>query len=141
MKGLILVFLLISVFCYADNMTGEFAFEVGYLPIDMFKTRDVDYYLSDIALYADFMAKIWLFDLIFIGGGMRSHFVYYADKTEFWPYTVDYRFELGIKIGNLTIGFRHNCYHPAAPFEKIYAKMDAAFEELYVRFEGKVKIF
>lgn len=141
MRGLIIIFLLLATIGYADNVSAEYAFEVGYLPIDMFKDIDSTYFQESLSFYTDLEAKIFILDLIFFGGGMRSHFMVADGMKNFKPYTMDFRFEVGIKIGGFSAGFRHNCYHPVTPNGMALSTIDAGFEELYIRFIGKVKIF
>jgi len=141
MKGLIIIFLLLSAICYADNMTGVFVFEIGYLPFDPLLNDNSSYFSDSLSFYSNFNIKITIFDLIFIGGGMLCHFVNDVYTNQFFPYMMDYRFEIGFKIDGFSIGFRHNCYHPVAPYNITLSNMNAAFEEIYIRFESKIKIF
>lgn len=141
MKGLVLVFLLIASIGYADNVSAEYAFEVGYLPVDMFRDVDSSYWEEALSFYTDLEAKITILDLLFFGGGMRCHFVNHDSFESFKPYTMDFRFEVGLKIGGFSAGFRHNCYHPVTPNGMQLSTIDSGFEEIYIRFEGKIGIF
>jgi hypothetical protein len=137
------VFVILIFFCSftasADILSMTAKCEVGYVPVDMF----MNIFNQDImnSYYTDFSARIFLFDFVFAGGGMRCHFTQRdLSRANFTPYTMDYSFEAGIKIEGFSIGFRHNCFHPTLCNSVQGSSVNAAYEEIYIRFEGKITL-
>jgi len=96
--------------------------------------------------YALLEADVWLWDMVYMGGGVKTSFMSLPEAGErswlgigFNPLDASYMVRAGAKFGAIDIGFRHVCLHPAAPY--FYDTLpsfafDAGFEELYIRIEG-----
>lgn len=110
-----------------------------------------DYLLYDPPSYADYSgtayvameARVWLWDTVFVGGGMKSYFWWHDGKYSFWPCVLDSGFEVGVAWKMLEAGFRHQCAHPVLPYLLPYSyepdwNYEGNYLEIYLRLEGKV---
>ncbi|MBA7525413.1 hypothetical protein ES705_17564 [subsurface metagenome] len=123
-----------------------FILELGYLPNGYQEIYLITNFVDEVEMkgefYIDFNAEVTLFDLFFIGGGVKTYIWKYNFSYTFWPNTAGYSLIAGINLGILEIGFRHYCYHPVLPWTE-YINFDlqweGAYEEIYVRLEGSFR--
>ena len=118
--------------------------EIGYLPLNEITSYDAENLTEHVDLsqcfYLDLDAEVTLFDIFWIGGGMKCYS--WQQRHAFmggWPQSIDYRVRAGITFGCLTVGFRHQCRHPAVPYIQeigpIRFAHDSASEEVFLRLE------
>lgn len=78
----------------------------------------------------------------YIGGGIKTH----LSKDEymrysFFPDESFHKFELGLNYDFITIGYRHECFHPIIPSCNT-ANMELNWEgylnEIFIKFEGRL---
>ena len=148
-KIFIILFLLVSATCFSQILDFEYEFEVGWIPQNgwiLYNPTQSDIY-STVNLYTNFEAELLFFDLIFVGGGMRNTFFYAGEgnSIDFSPYEMYFNFTLGLKTENFEIGYRHMCAHPliayAHPEQLSNRIIEGSYDELYIKFKGKVNIF
>jgi len=143
-RAMILLFLLLSVSLFGiDVLSAEFSLGLGWLPhgtLRMYESRRV-YDLSN-TFYASLKTRAFLFEHIFIGGGMDSSFHKAEESMSFAPEGIDYMFTTGLKFGMLEVFFRHNCIHPAPTYiyyRKITPLWEAAHDRIGIKISGKIK--
>lgn len=159
MKKLFLVMLLILVAAGAfafDWLSGTIGFEVGYLPNSTFfiyNVKDPKYIIGNDetltmdksfkhSIYTDFDIHLVLFDYFFIGGSSKISMLSSEGSYTFFPNTALFRFDAGVEIESWMLGFRHYCMHPIMPYVSFYSyelDYEGSYEELYIRFEAKIK--
>lgn len=122
-------------------LTLFFALELGIIPQGYINT----YYnetLAEMELngtgYVDLETEILLFNMLFVGGAVKTYIYSYQGSTSFSPVTAEYAFNVGFRFNPVEIGFRHYCTHPVVPWlyhRKISPQWEGAYEEIYLRFE------
>jgi len=143
MKRIIVVlFILLSINLYADIISADFDLELGWLPqgtLRMYESRD-KYDLSN-TFYTALKTRVFLFDHIFIGGGMDSSFHKSEYSLTFSPEGIDYMFTTGLKFGIAEFFFKHNCIHPAPTYiyyRKITPVWETAHDRIGIKISGKI---
>jgi len=86
----------------------------------------------------DVQAKYGVF---YIGGGITTY-MSMQDITTYWPWQSDYRIGAGLKIGNMQIGYEHECYHPQYPYlmifrEQFTPKYEGGHDKIFIRITSK----
>jgi hypothetical protein len=130
----------------------KFAFEFGFLPQGEIRQFNVDQsYQStmlNLDMYLDFQTELVFFDMFYIGGDAKIFIVKRADNFyEFNPTSLGSLFFAGIKYNfdsdsSIDFGLRHYCQHPIIPYmynSKPSILWEGFYEEIYLRFEGKIK--
>ena len=120
-----------------------FALELGVAPnvgVLQYEPRSHDYSRWEIG-YTELSAEVELFDLLFAGGGVRTY-VTPAEGLNFSPNTTVYDFRAGLRRGPVEIGWRHRCFHPTIAYLPLMdvqmAGLEGGYDELYLRFSGRV---
>jgi hypothetical protein len=122
------------------TVAAAFFLEAGYMPSDQYRINSV--FADTPHFYTNFDARITLAGALFVGGGMMCHFIADPNATiSFFPYTMDFRFYAGLRLGGFELGFRHNCYHPLTVWGATLSTNDAANEQFYIRFSADVDLF
>ncbi len=140
---LLLMLLLVSSVFSLDMLSAEFAVEIGWLPqgvFNMYTSREV-FDLSN-TFYTSMEAKVFLFEYVFVGGGIDTIIHKSAEGYSFVPDGNDYMFIAGIRVGIVEIFYQHNCLHPAPTytyFRKFAPQWEAAYDRIGIRIEGKIK--
>ena len=118
-----------------------FALECGLIPTDNFVMYQVPIErVYDQAFYIQMEAEVELFDLLFIGGTVRTYVWKKQEGISFWPWRDGYLFKVGLRKGPFELGFRHYCTHPVIPYRyPIQMNWEGAYEEIYFRVEGQLK--
>ena len=146
---LIMLLLLIATGAFAfDWLSGTIGFEIGYLPKSTFLIYNIneDIIVEDMAfkhsIYIDFDVHLVLFNYVFVGGSSKISMLSSEGDYTFFPNTALFRVDAGFEFKSWTLGFRHYCMHPIMPYLIFYyADLDyeGNYEELYIRFEAKIK--
>ncbi len=77
----------------------------------------------------------------FLEGSMRSD-MKSVSLDNWFPMQATYQIGAGLKIGPLTVGWLHTCYHPVAPYMQILGyelrpASEGATNDIYLRLEFK----
>jgi hypothetical protein len=120
--------------------------EMGYMPLDTWRGYTPGFYVDrgvDIPLYADVSFRLDILDLVFVGGSVRTEMTM-INASRFSPHLMNYGFTVGIHYQGFEVGFRHHCLHPIVPYMTAQSGFslgfEGAYEELYIKFEGKLTI-
>ncbi|MHA1302130.1 MAG: hypothetical protein ACTSPI_00310 [Candidatus Heimdallarchaeaceae archaeon] len=118
-----------------------FALELGIIPIDEFVMYNPSIEIVfDQSLYVEIEGEALLFDLLFIGGSIRTYIWKNKEGISFWPWRDGFLFNAGIKYKYVELGFKHYCTHPIIPYiYPVQMNWEGAYQEFYLRFEGKIK--
>lgn len=122
-----------------------FALECGMIPnnaMAMCENEFIDTVIEEYSLYADIDTKIYLFEIFYLGSGIKtviwqldSSKLFYLDKTYF-------NFNVGIEWESVTIGFRHYVKHPIMRyiiyFDNHSIEWGKGYEEIFIKLEGKI---
>lgn len=148
MKTLILFSIIISVglVSFAEEKSiadFEFAMELGYIPLYGFTLHETEY-TDGQNLFISFTGKIIILDTVFAGGSIRNDFSFAGD-FKFWPSADWYGIFAGVQIGGFQIGVRHSCFHPVMAYANTHGNgetnIEGGYTEIYIKFEGKIKLF
>lgn len=126
-----------------------FMFEIGFLPqgdLVMYESETLDrIYPVTMNYYTDLEAEIQLFNLLFVGGGVKT--VMFGHKSDtlfgysFFPYGAQYRVNAGLRFRGVEVGFRHYCIHPVMPWVGLVKDYEPVwegwYEEAYIRISNK----
>jgi len=82
------------------------------------------------AFYTELSAYVWLFEHVYAGGSstvqMLSNYKFFENDelihsmANFNPIFTNYSFEVGVKIGWVTIFWAHDCAHPQTTYAYAY---------------------
>jgi len=117
-----------------------FAFEIGFMPNGTIDTYNVDSVRTNLYgnYYATLEVEAVLWDVLFVGGDVRTEMKKKTTNIIFWPHTMNYGFNAGLRLNPLEIGFRHRCIHPVVPWmygKSIPIQWEGAYDEIYMRLE------
>ena len=115
-----------------------FALELGYNPMGMTEAYQVNRVDMAGDFYAQMQGEIVAWDLVFIGGDVRTYAKKWLSSVSFFPNTVEYAVGVGVRYSIFELGFRHICIHPVTPLPyHMSGKViwEAAYEEIYLRIE------
>ena len=145
---ILLILLLVGFLSFADEPQSildlTFEMELGYLPQNGWVLHETDL-TTGTNFYDKVTVELILLNTFFAGFNMRSDFSDIPGSYQFDPTTITYGINVGFRFGNFEIGFRHYCFHPVITYirnsteETINA--EGGYEEIYIKFKGKVKIF
>ena len=117
--------------------------EIGYAPlysnlntINYAAYPEVSYNMFYVNLNAEVVVK----DILFVGGGVKTYLQTTNKINDNFPFEVDYIFNMGLRLDNIELGFRHFCLHPVRPYESYFSSQsftDAWYEELYIRISSE----
>lgn len=116
-----------------------FAFEVGMVPINMW-TVEEQAIQNRPHYYTQFEVEAEAFNTFFVGGEIKTRMYAIDDDYMFSPFTDEYMFNTGFRVGIVEAGFRHMCTHPVVPYIKtngIRVDYEGGYEEIYLRVEVK----
>ncbi len=115
-----------------------FALEAGLFNPQM----NLDKSYEEQQFYIQMQTRVYVRDVFFVGGQIQTRIVpSEGDMIQFCPYSSLYLFEAGLDFDWLQIGFRHWCQHPSLVYGQVHHRdYEGGFEQLYVRFEGKVSL-
>jgi hypothetical protein len=143
-KLLFVAFIFAAVSAFADEpsiLDAEFQLKGGYMPIDKLDLNNAHGY-CEADFFTDLSVRLILFNLFFVDGEMACNFTLKSGNANFTPYFMNFQVGGGIKIGGLEAGYRHACYHPVLNFSSNNCSLNGGgFDEFYISFKGKVKIF
>ena len=141
---LVLVLACLSAVNGEGILNAEFSFEIGYLPQNGWILHESDFTINN-NFYGLFSTRLFLFDLVFVGGSVRCNFSSTDDSTEFFPSDDWYGFTAGIKIQGFEAGIRHQCFHPVMPYVYSHGtgttNIEGSYTEIYLKFSGKINLF
>lgn len=93
--------------------------------------------------YTQLETELELFNLLFIGGGVRTYITPGSSGRTFTPNTTVYDFCTGLRRSPIEIGWRHRCFHPTVPYLPVFQQqitgLEGGYDEIYLRFEGRIK--
>ena len=117
-----------------------FALEIGIIPSGTFMMYEMPAEIvHDQSAYIQMEAELLFFDLLFVGGSIRTYVWKDEEGISFWPWRDGYLFNAGIRYKFVELGFRHYCTHPVIPYAyPVQMNWEGAYEEIYLRFEGKL---
>jgi hypothetical protein len=119
-----------------------FALEIGTLPSGGFVLYEApDFINAKGSYYIDFQAEIVAWDLLYISGGIKTYIWDQGGEWTFWPHSTLYNVGAGLRLGLLTVGWRHFCAHPVTPYSILYDPQlqgEGSWDEIFVRMEGKI---
>jgi hypothetical protein len=84
---------------------------------------------------------------LFAGGAMMVP-IWAESWNSYWPIQLSSTTDVGLEVGPVRIGWRHNCAHPVAPYlpiawwqEQLVPYFDSAYDLVYVTFRtgGKAR--
>lgn len=117
-----------------------FSLELGFLPQGAFVIYEpppIVYQDFSGSFYTELDARLYAWNLVYIGGGVKTFIWRDGSGWSFYPNTSIYKFAAGLEAGPVEIGFRHYCQHPTAPFMQVAVGRcvyEGFYEELFVRF-------
>jgi len=120
------------------------ALELGWQPEAYFASYSPPVaVVGDGQFYQTFEAKAVLFGFLELGGSVRVQDWLTADRfpPNFWLNQIDSIFFVDVRLGPLTVGWRHECIHPVSPWQPAYGikpSWDGAGDEVYARVELKL---
>jgi len=94
--------------------------------------------------YMDLSAEVELLEFLFIGGGVRVPVEWQGGNGSFNPLATYYDFRAGMRWKGVRLMYRHACYHPQMTYAYDYiasSGWEGAYDELSLRFEGKVPLW
>ena len=146
-KCFVFFLLLVVPFVFADNILDlDVKVEAGIIPLSSFMLYSPgEIVAGELPAYWLVNVRFTLVDIFFFGGELRSTF--FHDEGRFFDtISIDYTVTLGFRLGeHIEIGFRHQCIHPAityiSPLDLSGRQLEGAYEELYIRFTGKINLF
>ena len=114
MKKTIVFFALFSVLSMA-MFAHEVSAELGVLPNTNTvnwnqKAITSEFHLENV-LYLDLGVQFDLPHDFFVGGGTKAFMLTQKNDSSFYPFYVDYRFNVGWSWNWLTLGYEHDCAH------------------------------
>ena len=116
-----------------------FALELGFVPCN----TQIDFINQDnFKGFTMLEAGFTLCDIVYVRGKAKT-FIEIADTGySFYPHQIDFTFDIGIKLDNISFGFRHTCFHPVFLNNNINntGHLDR-HEEIYLKIEGKINLF
>ena len=126
-----------------------FAVEIGWMPQGTFMMYDKipnDYYRREAAVldnsfFTELEAELLFFNMIYIGGGVRTIIYKSMEGYDFDPQAANFDFNLGLKYGPIDIFFRHYCYHPIIAYMYQYEtklNWEGGYSELGIRIKGRI---
>lgn len=125
-----------------DWLVLAFALELGMAPLDqaiMYGPPDRIVEESPV-YYAELQARVTLFDLLFVGGGVETQM--WNSEQRFWPFRAAYLWEAGLQWKMLEAGYRWYCTHPVMPMQPLALsepRWEGAYGQIYVRIAGSTK--
>jgi hypothetical protein len=150
----ILISLLMATSLFAqeekNNSILDFAFEMelGYLPLNSWVMHQTAYTGNGLDFYLNMKAEVILLNMFFVGGNTRTNASFRGDGLVIDHSEIWYGVNAGVRIGGFEIGFRHSCFHPIQTYYNFFittpeniVNAEGAYEELYISFKGKVKLF
>jgi len=137
-KILFILFILLAGNAFADPITFDYTMEVAYLPLNALWQFDQPA-PSPINFYTYLESELSFFNLVFIGGGMKSFFATHEGTKYFKPFQMNFIFFAGIKYKQFEAGFRHYCIHPIITYmtEPVRVNWEGGYEELYFKISSK----
>ena len=123
-----------------------FALELGLLPTNGWRVYEPPaIVIEQPEFYQQLEARVILLDHLFVGGSIRIYDWMVRGAFNFWPSGVGLLTEAGFTFGGLELDFRHWCgVHPVVPYlEQVPRRIapEGAYEELYLRFSGKLPLW
>lgn len=124
-------------------LTLAFALELGMLPLGSWVMYQPPATVQEQSeFYQQFESRVILWDRLFVGGDVRIYDWMDKGALNFWPSRAAFTFKTGINCRGVELGFRHYCTHPIVtymPIEKSTVRWEGAYEEIYLRLEGRIK--
>ena len=121
-----------------------FALELGIVPqagVLMYEPEEA--FFMEGAFYTELEAEVLLFDVLFVGGGVRSYITPGHTGFTFSPNSTIYDFGAGVRFKDtLELGWRHRCFHPTIAYWPIFEQeikgMEGSYDEVYLKIKGKI---
>jgi hypothetical protein len=135
---------------FSQDIILNYDLTIAYLPLEALAQYEQAHILAEkshLSFFVDFKAEFLLFNLVFIGGNMRSNFFKDVNNYTFYPDQMNFKFFTGVRIKEfIEIGFNHYCIHPLIPYMSqqydFYNKQilwEGAYQELYIKISGSTK--
>lgn len=132
MEILALVFLL--------EITGADGYNVLYQPDGVYDRETYEY-----TGYIELGTTAHIMKYLYITGSIKMNVNLMKDIIHFDTRGISSYFEVGLLIGELSIGYRYFCTHPISPYynaKKFLRFYDERGSELFIRFEtDRIKVF
>ena len=131
---------MLSILCIILGLELSYAdgFQAMYEPPEYEGVEFSDTY------YISFNTQIFLYEYVYTKGSVKIPVSAYMDNY-FWPVALSSFFEVGVLLNGLSVGWRHFCTHPVAPYytDKSFLKFyDESGGEFFIRFETeRIKVF
>jgi len=123
-------------------VTLLFALEVGLVPSTGWLMHEDAVILPGTMYYTEFDAEVEMFDLLFIGGSVRTTMGKSELSRTFVPNFDEYLFQAGIRLEPLEVGFRHMCTHPVFVYigerPQYTVEYEGWYQEVYIRIGGEL---
>jgi len=125
-----------------------FALELGLVPqAGVLMYEPVETFDVEWAFYTELQAEILVFNMLFVGGGVKTYVTPGNSGYTFAPNTSVYDFGTGLRfkdtdfpvllIQSLELGWRHRCFHPTIAYLPIFGQeikgMEGSYDEVYIR--------
>lgn len=116
------------------------ALEVGMMP----GSGVVEYpewaMLKRQAFYTELDAEVRAFDVLFVGGMVRTEVQRKEGAATFTPELSSYGFTAGVRFGPVELAYIHVCQHPTLPYFSRYhpvIRWDGWYDGVYLRVETR----
>ena len=134
---LIILLIAISVAAHASPLSMDYSVELGWVPGAAFGGyeqmtewfyKDGFYYHPDMvkgydfwnSFYTELKTKVWLWNTLYIGGGVTVQIHAVLESISFDPDFTNYNFVAGIKLGMVDLFYSHDCTHPQMTYNEFY---------------------
>lgn len=104
----------------------------------MYEPPEIEEIKIEDTYYVSFNIQAYIYEYFYLKGSVKIPVYFKID--EFWPVALSSFIEVGVLLNGLSVGWRHFCTHPIAPFygEQTFTKFyDEAGSELFIRYETK----
>jgi len=122
-----------------------FALELGIVPqAGVLMYEPYEAFEMKGALYTELEAEVLMFNVLFVNGGVRTYVTPNNNDFNFSPNSTVYDFGAGLRFKDtIELGWRHCSFYPIFPYLPVYEHqmkgMEGAYDEIYLRIEGKTR--
>jgi len=130
-------------------LTLFFALELGLVPqVGVLMYEPIETFYLEGAFYTRLETELLIFNMLFVGGGVRTYIIPSNNGYTFTPNTTVYDFKTGLRFKDindsiLELGWRHRCFHPTIAylplFEQEIKGMEGSYDKVYIRIQGRTK--
>lgn len=93
------------------------------------------------SFFTNIEVKALLLEHFYIVSGIKTLIFKEKGGYTFDPQSMDFKTELGLEIGMLSMFWRHHCIHPMMTYMYFYLpdlKWEGSYDEIGIRIEGKI---